>query len=890
VDPKHIKQLRALTNFPALVGYLRDELDWPIEVEDADEITFEYDPAELGIDPQHAVKIDSIKQIRPLVDNQPWGIFYIQFESKRLPVVVLRRILRSLVLSSRGRSPDQPVWHMEDLLFISAQGEPGYRSISFAHFHQRPEGLPELRTFSWDAHESHFYYLKNFNLEALRWPEDETEAGAWREEWSQAFTAAYRYSITTSQSLAREMARQAAMVRDLVKEVYALEAGDDPLHQLYASFKEVLLHDLTSESFADMVAQTVAYGLFSAAAQPGAELTFDRVVELIPPTNPFLKDLLAELTTHGAVDLEELGVGQLVEVLRGTNVEAILRDFGRQTGGGREDPVVHFYELFLSEYDKQQKVQRGVFYTPDPVVSYIVRSVDYLLKTEFGLEDGLADTSVDPETGEPLVQILDPATGTGTFLAHVIDEIERTVKAKPGADWNAYVAKHLLPRLNGFELMMAPYAVAHMKLGLKLRQTGYDFRSGERLRVYLTNTLEEPVELHETLALTGFLSRESNEAARVKRRAPITVVIGNPPYANFGRMNTGELITDLIRVWQPSGERKWNPDDFMRFMRWAQWRIERTGSGILAFITNHSYIDGITHRQMRQSLMETFTDIYILDLHGSIIKGEKCPEGSKDENVFDIRPGVAIGIFLKKPGISELTKVCYSELWGMRGSKYACLLETDVATTHWVELKPRTNKFFFVPRDLNDEEEYIKFAQVANIFGISSSGIQTKRDRVAVAETKNELLSIIRDFANLDTEEIRSKYNLPPDGRDWRIEWASEHASEIVRKGKTLSLLLYRPFDLRWTVIDNHSKGLIAYPRFDVMRHMRKGNLGLILTRQLSLPSFQHVWVTQNPIDGNTISLQTREYNYLYPLYLYPIDGETEQQRKLFGLTSCQLA
>ncbi|MEA3340648.1 MAG: hypothetical protein U9R15_11830, partial [Chloroflexota bacterium] len=354
MDSKDVAKLRGLTDFPSLVAYLRDELNWPIEAEDAEEIAFDYEPAELGIDPRHAVKIETIKQVRPLTDNQPWGIFYVEFESKRLPVVVLRRILRALVPRSRKRSPDQPVWRMRNLLFISAQGEPGCRSISFAHFRQRKGRVAELRTFSWDTRETHFYYIKNLNLEALRWPQDDADANTWREQWSGAFPVAHRYTITKSQELAREMARHAATVRDLVGDVYGLETDTGPLHQLYANFKEVLLHDLTPEAFADMVAQTIAYGLFSAATQtddgPSPGLGFDHVVELIPNTNPFLKDLLSDLTTEGAVDLDELGVDQLVELLRQTNVEAILQDFGKQTDWGREDPVVHFYELFLSEY------------------------------------------------------------------------------------------------------------------------------------------------------------------------------------------------------------------------------------------------------------------------------------------------------------------------------------------------------------------------------------------------------------------------------------------------------------------------------------------------------------------------------------------------------------
>ncbi|MFC2036398.1 N-6 DNA methylase, partial [Chloroflexota bacterium] len=727
MDPKDIRKLCSLTDFPALVDYLRDELDWPIEVEDADEITFVYDPAELGIDPKHAVKIDSIKQVRPLVDNQPWGIFFIDFETKRLPVVVLRRILRALVPKTRQRDPARPVWCMTDLLFISAQGEAGHRSISFAHFRQREGRVAELRTFSWDSRETHFFYLKNLNLEALRWPKDETDAGAWHDQWGRAFTVEHRYVITTSRMLAREMALQARTVRELVGEVYDLEVGDGPLHRLYDSFKELLLHDLTPGAFADMVAQTVAYGLFSAAAQSDELPTLEHMVELIPKTNPFLKDLLSELTTEGSVDLEELGVGQLVELLWQTDFESILHDFGRQTGAGSEDPVVHFYELFLAEYDKEQKVQRGVFYTPDPVVSYIVRSVDCLLRSEFGLEDGLADTSINPETGEPLVQILDPAAGTGTFLAHVIDQVEQIVKAKPGVDWNAYVPEHLLPRLNGFELMMAPYAVAHMKLGLKLRQTGYDFRGDERLRVYLTNTLEEPVEAHETLALTGFLSKESNAAARIKRQTSINVVLGNPPYAGISA-NVGEWITGLLRGrsanseslnsyyevdGQPLAERKiWLQDDYVKFIRWAHWRIELTGSGIVAFITNHGYLDSPTFRGMRHSLMSSFDAIYVLDLHGSLIKRETSPDGGPDDNVFDIQPGVAILLAVKRPKQTaaslDACQVFHADLWGVRRRKYAELLRTDVGNTPSKTIQPRSPFYLFVPRDVVLRAEYMR--------------------------------------------------------------------------------------------------------------------------------------------------------------------------------------
>ena len=904
MNPADVAKLRRLTNFQSLVDYLRDELDWPIEAEDADDITFSYDPAELGIDPQHAVKIDDIKQVRKLTDDQPWGIFYLQFESKRLPVVVLRRILRSLVPRSRGNDPDRPVWRMSDLLFISAQGETGYRSVSFAHFRQREGHADELRTFSWDSRETHFHYIKNLNLEALRWPEDEDDAAGWSARWSSAFTAEHRYTITRSQELAREMARHAKIIRELVSDVYEFEIDSGPLHRLYAGFKEALLHDLTPGAFADMVAQTVAYGLFSARTQ-SKELTLDCMVELIPSTNPFLKDLLSELTVHDAVDLEELGIDQLVDLLCQTDMDAILHDFGRQTGGGREDPVIHFYELFMSEYDKAQRIKRGEFYTPDPVVSYIVRSVDHLLQTEFGLADGLADTTtwgqmaermpgltipegVSPD--EPFVQILDPATGTGTFGAMVIDVVHETMttkwqrqgmsEAEIRTSWNKYVTAHLLPRLHGFELMMAPYAIAHMKLGLKLRQTGYDFGGGGRLRVYLTNTLEEPVEMSDTLAFAGFLSKESSEAAQVKRRTPITVVVGNPPYANFGRMNTGEWITGLIRDWRPANEKKWNPDDFMKFLRWAQWRIECTDTGILSFITNNTYIDGITHGLMRRSLGKTFDKIYILDLHGSITKREKCPDGSKDENVFDIRQGVAIGIFVGQQRKADLATVFHADVWGLRDSKYRRLSSSDALTTEWTRLDPQEENYF-VPHSASKSAEYTSFPSLRELAGEYISGVQTKKDNLFVAFSSGEVEARMKLFLNPVSRHRSRDIQAILKGS---AAWIERKAKQRSFSSEKIRPYMVSPFDIRFVYYDPH---LLGRARYSVMRHMLVDNIGLVFMRQSTAQESYDHFLAVRTLVTDRVFYSAHGAPFLSPLYLHQtVDRETQPQLQFLGTSA----
>jgi predicted helicase len=444
-------RIKSIINFKSLVKYLHEELDWPLDDDNIEDLVFDYDPEEVGLDAKLRDKVKSIKQLRPLVTGQPWGIFYIEFSKEQLPVVVLRRILRALVIKKRaaaGKS-EQAVWRLNDLLFISALGEEEHRGMAFAHFRDKGEGLPQLRAFSWDERETHFHYLRNDNLERLRWPQSVAKGEVWKERWSDAFTGEYREGVGTAKQLSQEMARIATRTRDLVKQVLPLESErTGKLKQLFKAFQRVLIHDLTTDSFADMIAQTVAYGLFTACVTDDKVLGLEHVESLIPKTSPFLKELFAQLieaTGHrrNQLDVDELGLSELVELLNKADMHNVLKDFGRQTGGGREDPIIHFYEEFLKAYDKKQKVKRGEFYTPLPVVSYIVRSVHEILKTEFKLELGLADTTtwgemrekfpdlkipegVSPD--EPFVQILDPATGTGTFLAFTIELIHDTMR------------------------------------------------------------------------------------------------------------------------------------------------------------------------------------------------------------------------------------------------------------------------------------------------------------------------------------------------------------------------------------------------------------------------------------------------------------------------------
>jgi predicted helicase len=569
----------------------------------------------------------------------------------------------------------------------------------------------------------------------------------------QAFFDAEVPSIDSPRELAERMARMARLLHDLIRPAFAKEGQTGDLHAQYRAFQQVLIADLSVDEFADMYSQTIAYGLFAARCNhiaPG--FTRERAGQDLPKTNPFLRRLFNTIAGPDLDDRIAWAVDDLADLLAKADIAAILADFGNATG--RTDAVVHFYETFLTAYNPKLRELRGVYYTPEPVVDYIVRSVDTLLKRDFKLTDGLADASrvklkrtrvsatnksktVEETYETHRVQILDPACGTGTFLLAIVASIRERFAGNAGL-WPGYVTEHLLPRLYGFELLMAPYAVAHMKLGLQLKNSGYDFGSDERLRVFLTNTLEEAHEMTGLPLFTQWLAEEAAAAGEVKKNAPIMVVIGNPPYSGHSA-NKGGWITRLIEDYKKSPElkkpaqAKWLSDDYVKFSRFAQWRIEQTGYGILGFITNHSYLDNPTFLDMRSSLMASFDDLYVLDLHGNSKKKERTPDGGKDENVFDIQQGVAIALFVKRSTRAKSCIVHRADLWGTREEKYAWLMAQDVTNTPWADVTPPNAPWLFVKQDAGLFTEYQKGWSVADIFspnGDPAPGVVTTQDEL----------------------------------------------------------------------------------------------------------------------------------------------------------------
>ncbi len=911
--------IKSIKDIESLLDFLRYELDWPIQDEELETLTYEYYPDELGLDAQYENMISSIKQLRPLVDNQPWGIFFLDFEKKSLPVGALRKILSGLVFSKR-RNTEHAVWDKSELLFICSLKYEENLVISFVHFKDSNSSIPSINTVYWDVNkETNFNFKKK--LENLAWPSDMSKTEKWKRKWSSAFTTVYKENIVQSRQLVEKLAMLAQNTRQRVLETYFVENANGELHKLYKRFQELLIHDLSISDFADMYAQTVAYGLFSARCMDtDGHFELSEVVDRIPTTNPFLKQLLKNCFEHGlgsskSLMFDELAIGEIVDLLDHIDTDKILDDFGRQTGGGTEDPVIHFYEGFLDAYEHEQKKRRGVYYTPDPVVSFIVRSVNEILRDDFRYTDGLTDISTKAikykrkskkqkagtqtkyviDTKEvPAIQILDPATGTGTFLAHTIRQIKanfdhkhrRKSKDEIKQLWNEYVPKHLLPRLNGFEIMMAPYSVAHMKLGLVLKETGYDFYEQDRLNIYLTNTLEEAGS--EEITLFDLLSSEAAGANKIKNNNGINVVIGNPPYLGES-VNNSEFIYNLMRGKLPDGSNtenyfelngqglgernpKWLNDDYVKFIRYGQQIIEQSAhGGILALITNHGYLDNPTFRGMRESLRNSFDEIYLLNLHGNSKKKETCPDGSKDENVFDITQGTAIGVFVKHPMRQTSTIIKYCDCWGLRDKKYRWLNDNSIKTAKFKEIFPTEPFHLFIPRDVDLEKEYFNGYKITEIMETNSMGIVTARDKLCIQFTEAEIVDIIADFSSLDEDKARVKYNLGKDVDDWKVRTAQEDviASQNNKRG-SFEPIIYRPFDKRYTYFTGNSRGFMCRPRSEVMSHLlHKDSIALSVCRQVISPQWSHVLVTNKITDNCYVSNLTRERGYVLPLYLY---------------------
>jgi len=622
--------------------------------------------------------------------------------------------------------------------------------------------------------------------------------------------------VFSAEELAIELAKRTRFLRDQVvaEELKEQKKGKGDISGFYTAFKKYLIAGLTEEQFADLYSQTISYGLFAARTRADGDFNRKLAFDYIPPTIGILRDVFRFISLGDLPKQMEVIVDDIAAVLNAADINRILRRY--YTEGKGDDPVIHFYETFLNQYDPQTRERRGVYYTPEPVVQYIVQSVHHLLKSRFDLKDGLAN---------PEVTLLDPAGGTLTFPAEAIKlAVDEFVQKYGEGAKTALIREQILPHFYAFELMMAPYAIGHMKISFLLESLGCPLRGEDRFQLYLTNTLEmEDIAQIDIPGLSS-LSEESRLAGRIKKEEPILVILGNPPYsgisANRNEWTEKLLKTDLDGAQsyytvdgKPLGEKnpKWLQDDYVKFLRFAQWKIHKAGQGIVGMITNHGYLDNPTFRGMRQSLMKTFNEIYVLDLHGNSLKRETAPDGSKDENVFDIRQGVAIALFVKRAGQNGC-RIVHTDLYGQRQEKYAWLKAHDLSNVDYQELQPKTPYYFFVPRATGKIQHYLAWLKINEIFPVNSVGIVTARDKLTIHWTEEDVWNTVLNFSQLDEEMARQAYQLGKDARDWKVGFAQK---DLNRNGgpnrEKVVPVLYRPFDVRYTYYTGKSRGFFVY-------------------------------------------------------------------------------
>lgn len=677
--------------------------------------------------------------------------------------------------------------------------------------------------------------------------------------------------ISKAKELAKQLAPRSRILRDYFLEKLEETGNKDIIQELYEAFKIRVFKELRMDEFANVFAQMISYGLFLARLHTDGDvvLSVNNAKMHIPKSFELIKQMVRFLDELHTKEYEEIRwvVDEIFSIINTFDFKAIQHDleFNKKSSTNLEtkpikDPYVYFYEDFLQEYDPELRRIMGVYYTPIPIVKFIINSVEDILKETFKIEHGFADRNVTA---------LDFATGTGTFLVEMFKNVLSALPIDSGKR-NFVIQNHLLKNFYGFEYMIAPYAIAHIKLSEFLKEQGYELKDHERLGVYLTNTLEPAEKSSTQFSLPGLdsLDRESEEAREIKKKT-ILVIVGNPPYSGVSRHHTPGLIEPYKQVdGKPLNEKKtWLNDDYVKFIRFAQNKMDQVEEGIVGIITNHGFLNNPTFRGMRQSLMNTFQQIYTLDLHGNSKRLEKCPDGSKDENVFDIQQGVCITFFIKKKGIE--TKILHADLWGNRDNKFRFCNKETLRSINWEQLIPVTPNYFFVPWNNDECEKYNEYWPLKSIFTQTSVGIVTGRDSLTIDIDEDKLVNRVKDFVSLPIEVAREKYNLGKDSRDWKVSFAQKSLEESSVSKVNIRDINYRPFDIRKIYYTTKSKGFIGQPLYNTMRHMLAGdNIGLVTVRQVAEQRYNHVFISDNMIESR-ITLSNRGTASLIPLYVY---------------------
>lgn len=840
------EKLRRIRTFAQLFQYFVDELGWPLDEailddEDLDEVTFEWDADELGIPAEQVARLERLRQLRPLTATQPWGIFFAEFTGHRLPITPLRRLLQALVTKKRATGDGtRRSWDLDDLLFIITTDSGDSIELHLLAFFESGEPTLEVRSLPWRPVESPTRYLQRLAdelLPKLAWPDkdDETDLQHWREEWRAAFNLRPGEVIRSAARLAERMAETAADLRSQIAEALSDERGSGPFTSLLDEVRLQLVADVNDDRFADMCAQTLVYGVLSSRVTDPDSFGASPVLSVVPLATPFLAAFFEQVHDQAVdLDLEGSGLEQLVADLRTTNVEAILDQFGSTAKGG--DPVIHFYEEFLKQYDRKMRADAGAFYTPQPVVSFMVRTVDQILRDRFGLELGIADSTpwsgvcqhlgievpdgIDPN--RPFLSMVDPATGTGTFLVEWLRQARRSyLAAEPRGDWAGHLREHVLPSMHAFELMLGPYAIAHLKVALELHDEGVD---GAAPNILLTDTLDHAAHQGQLATMKDPVAIEGEAAADLKMAERFTVVLGNPPYdreqkdsgdggkrkggvVRYGVPGVKALLDDVIDPMRAAGlgvHVKNLYNDYVYFWRWAAWQATELprGPGVVAFITAASYLDGVSMGGLRSYLRGAFDELWIVDLGG---EGRGA---HMEENVFDIRTPVAVAFgILTGATPSTDCEVRYLRVAGDRAEKFAALAALDLEGSDSVVIQGRG----VAPLTPRSGSDYHAWPEVTDLLPWSHSGCQVKRTW-PIGESKALLK---RRWRELVAATPRNRRPLLKETRDRTIDstpspllGGAERLRAILRLDREdtpegIERYGYRSLDRQWVIADN---------------------------------------------------------------------------------------
>lgn len=678
-------------------------------------------------------------------------------------------------------------------------------------------------------------------------------------------------AITSAEKLAKVLAQRTRFLRDEIIKIELPE--NDDIKGFYEAFTKYLIANLAEDAFADLYSQTITYGLFAARLRSGGNFNRPLAFQYIPKTIGILKDIFGFVSMGNLPKQMETIIDDIAAVLAATDVKAILEEYYK--AGKGSDPIIHFYETFLQEYDPTTREMRGVYYTPEPVVDFMVRSVNTILKEKFGIAAGLAGENVT---------LLDPAGGTLSFFTMAMQvAVDEYVKLYGEGMKKQFIKQQLLKNFYAFELMMAPYAIGHMKTSFMLEELGYQLEDDDRVQYFLTNTLE--MEDLDTVKIPGLssLSKESHLAGEVKKNTKIQIVIGNPPYS-YESSNNGEWISTKVKDYyfvdgvsinekNPKGLQ----DDYVKFIRFAQHKIDQAGEGIVCMITNHGYIDNPTFRGMRKSLMNSFNEMYILDLHGNSIRKEKGPNGEKEENVFDIRQGVAIMVLMKYKEQKGIASFRVSDVFGKQSAKYQYLEKESISTVAWREIVPRKDFYTFREQDSTLFEEYSRFIKITDLFRLYNAGLYTGRDGLTIHDSQDKTWQIVRKFSGMETEVAREVFNLGDDSRDWKVIFAQNDLKNTGPTKDNITKILYRPFDTKYTYYSGNSRGFICMPRREIMSHLLKDNLGFIFQRREERDTdYAHFFVSDCIVEHCAISINTCA---VAPLYLYSGSDQLFQEK-----------